>query len=340
MKRKGTVLPSKLLPTTPDTDWFAKLRSEKINREVDTDFCSWLEEKPENEQEYERCELIWELSEELAEAEEMQSYIEECDALIESRRESVKSRQSNKLIAWLTKPVATAAAVAVVGIATAMLTFLLMPESYETAIGEQRLVRLSDGSTVNLNTNTEIIVDYGDKVRRIKLERGEALFSVAHNPSRPFDVVAGNGVTRAIGTSFNVALEKDKVTISVLEGVVEVDADLTQVEDNEPLPRLDRGKAINYWRSGAIAEVYVADLKRIESWREGKLNFDATRLADVILEHNKYTTNRIVIGDDRLEEVLISGVFRINDTEALLFALEQTFGIRALSRGNYILLTR
>lgn len=95
---------------------------------------------------------------------------------------------------------------------------------YRTQVGEQRDVILPDGSKVTLNTDTALAVRYSDERRYIVLERGEALFVVKHDTGRPFDVAAGDTLTRALGTEFNVDMRSSKVTVSVLEGAVRVAA--------------------------------------------------------------------------------------------------------------------
>ena len=93
-------------------------------------------------------------------------------------------------------------------------------QTYITAIGEQRRITLADNSIVQLNTNSAVVVSYTDSERGIQLQKGEAHFTVSHNPHRPFLVRAGNGLVRAVGTAFSVRLYERSVDVIVTEGRV------------------------------------------------------------------------------------------------------------------------
>jgi len=91
---------------------------------------------------------------------------------------------------------------------------------YATAIGQQKTISLADGSELQLNTNSQIRLDYSGDYRDIHLLQGEAHFIVAKDKSRPFRVLAGNGLVQAIGTAFTVYLNNNDVEVTITEGVV------------------------------------------------------------------------------------------------------------------------
>ena len=91
---------------------------------------------------------------------------------------------------------------------------------YATAVGQQKTIQLRDGSTLQLNTNSQVRVDYTDQHRDIRLLQGEAHFDVAKNPNKPFRVAAGHGLVQAIGTAFAVYLNGDQLNVTVTEGQV------------------------------------------------------------------------------------------------------------------------
>src|SRR5690606_21686104 len=93
--------------------------------------------------------------------------------------------------------------------------------TYSTGVGEQRIVKLTDGSIVTLNTRSRAFVRFADDVREVELIEGEALFQVEHDAHRPFRVAAGSVLVEAIGTQFNV-LRQTATTVSVVEGAVKV----------------------------------------------------------------------------------------------------------------------
>ncbi len=73
-----------------------------------------------------------------------------------------------------------------------------------TAHGEQGVRQLPDGSVLHLNTDSEVTVRYSHGERLVELERGEALFQVAHDDQRRFRVAAGEAGVLAVGTRFDV----------------------------------------------------------------------------------------------------------------------------------------
>ena len=91
---------------------------------------------------------------------------------------------------------------------------------YETRVGEQNAITLVDGTVIELNTASRVQVDYTAQRRSIRLMQGEAFFTVNKDPHRVFEVAAGSGVVRAIGTAFAVRFNEQALTVSVTEGKV------------------------------------------------------------------------------------------------------------------------
>jgi transmembrane sensor len=201
---------------------------------------------------------------------------------------------------------------------------------YDTAIGEQSTVRLSDGSTVTLNTDSSIEVRYDDAQRGVLLLRGEVYFEVAHDTARPFRVLAGDRMLEAVGTAFNVRLDGGSdVRMMVTEGRVRVGA-----RSPEPAARGSAAPAIvsagnlALMRGGPLV-VRGVDAKEIDaqlSWRRGMLVFNGEPLASVLLEIGRYTTVTFM-PDDSIRDVRVGGLFRAGDIDGLLIALREGFDI-------------
>lgn len=101
---------------------------------------------------------------------------------------------------------------------------------YRTAVGEQLTLTLKDQSQVLLDTDSEVRIAYDEGVRKIHLLNGRAHFDVAKNPEKPFEVHAGDGLVRAVGTAFSVYLAESNVEVVVDEGRV----DLVRILGVEP----------------------------------------------------------------------------------------------------------
>lgn len=206
--------------------------------------------------------------------------------------------------------------------ATGMLGPHLLAD-HVTGIGEQRTVALADGSTVLLNAGSALSVDFGDAVRRLRLHRGQATFTVASDAARPFVVAAADGSARALGTVFDVDIRPLEVVVTVIEGTVGVtagpsgDAILAGVNQR-----------VRYGAAGAPLPAEAVDAETETAWRRGKLIFDRRPLGDVVAEIERYRRGRIVIASDRLRRLEVTGVFDLADPDAILDVMEETLPVR------------
>jgi transmembrane sensor len=218
-----------------------------------------------------------------------------------------------------TRRVAVAAMVALV--AGAVGWRLSSAERYQTAIGEQRSIVLSDGSVVTLNTSSDIEVRMAKDRRTVELLSGEALFQVAHDPARPFDVAAGKITVRAVGTEFNVDRRPDGTTVTVVEGKVAVytgnDAGAAPGVYNAANLPVAAGEEVIVVPSTA-PRAARADIARATAWTQRKLVFEHRPLGEVAEEFNRYNRERIEIQSPQLRNQEITGVFEANNPESFL----------------------
>ncbi|MHA7815113.1 MAG: FecR family protein [Pseudohaliea sp.] len=206
------------------------------------------------------------------------------------------------------------------------------PVLYATAIGEQRSISLADGSTVQLNTGSQLRVAYGERSRDLYLLAGEGYFEVSHDPARPFVVHVDGRSVRAVGTAFSLRRDSAGLEVLVTEGVVELaergPGSSLLGERRTILGTVKRGQRVRLAETLELAEpVSTEDLARELAWREGMLSFAGEPLAEVIDEIGRYTEARIVINDPALRDLRIGGYFRAGDTGAMLQALEAGFPI-------------
>lgn len=256
---------------------------------------------------------------------------------------------------------AAVAAVLLIAIGIAFTTWNQLPEPdptsngiYGTTIGQQRIVVLPDGSTIELNTDSQAQVDYGPSVRKIRLLRGESMFEVAHDPDKPFEVYAGGNMVRAVGTAFSVQLTGGIVKVTVAEGKVELakvkNPQTASGNDNdgrdiqlapERLGFLEHGQSATL--GNTISQLHTLAQKELDqqlSWRDGFLTFSGEPLKDVVREINRYTPVTIEIADPALEALKVGGRFRVNDLDAMLEVLETSFNIRVSRIGDQRILLR
>jgi transmembrane sensor len=193
------------------------------------------------------------------------------------------------------------------------------PERFETALGEQHSVVLSDGSLVTLNTASAIKLNFDRTHRRITLVSGEALFQVAHDATRPFEVAAGDTTVRAVGTKFNVDRHSQALEVTVVEGRVEVSTRSERVS-------LGAGEQLTLAPQSA-PKVARASVAAATAWTQRQLVFENQSLAELAAEFNRYNRQVIDIQSAELRSQLVTGVFQSNDPETFLAFLRRIPGV-------------
>lgn len=206
----------------------------------------------------------------------------------------------------------------------------------------QRQVTLTDGSSVALNTDTRLTVEFSRDQRSIRLDRGEAWFTVSHDERRPFTVQVENSTIRDIGTQFIVNKSPEDVLVSVLEGTVEVKAPEDRADTPMPRPAiLHAGQQLSYGTDGRMSDIRVFDQDRVGSWKEGKLVFRSQPLKQVLEEIARYRPEDIRLLDQTLNELPVSGVFNIQELDHAIETLQAALPIHAEHvRDNLILIER
>ncbi len=204
--------------------------------------------------------------------------------------------------------ISAAAALTIVGLAATLWFTAFGAPTYGTEVGEQRIVRLQDGSRVDMNTRTRIAVQFSEKGREIRLLEGEALFTVARDSQRPFRVIAGGAIIQALGTQFNVYRHQDGTRVSVVEGIVRVAKSAELTAGEEAQVSLD----------GRVARQSAPDVAKAVAWRERRLIFRADRLEEVAAEVNRYSLHPIHVTDDKARDLRLTAIFDADDPESLV----------------------
>ena len=237
---------------------------------------------------------------------------------------------------------ATAATV-ILAVGASVLWWHDRPNIYTTRAGEQRIVRLSDGSRITMDAITEVTVRYSADARTLVLVKGQARFDVAHDPQRPFTVTAEGRKVVATGTAFDVNVMGPELTVTLLKGHVVIlpqnapvrpfmfpapgnpvgsdpkmaDVPVTGIPPDWSRIALDPGEQL-VMASGAPPRVERVDVQRVTAWERGEVVFRNERLARVIQRMNRYLPQPIVVGDARAANLRISGVFREDDVNGFV----------------------
>lgn len=331
---------SKVIPIrTPETieqeaaDWLAKLDSGNLSKAGRKALRDWLSQDSAHVAALKSLVVIW------GDMDVMLNDFQVNDSKHKVKTLSLFSRFD------LSRYIMTAFAFVLVSITVLLLNAPEDSQSafYVTTIGDQRLEVLEDGSSAHLNTDSMIEAEYTESIRIIRLLRGEAFFDVAHDPDRPFIVYVGDRLVQAIGTKFVVRLTSENILVTVAEGQVELskrnkyalpalNEKLTGSVKPQEAVLISEGEAVEVFDNTEASQpkaIEDGEINRRLSWVSGELVFKNERLEQVISEVGRYIPARILIADDDLRDILVSGRFQIGDTDALLEAIEVSLSIKA-----------
>ncbi|MEJ8567939.1 FecR family protein [Elongatibacter sediminis] len=321
------------------SEWVIRLENSDLSQSDVDEFLAWLDRGPHHRKEFYELISVWEGLESLSNLAD----IIPLDDLREPHPRQVRFGWIPARMASATGAVALLGVVAVAVLLASLTGHDSVPREqvYRTEVGEFHTTRLADGSTLHLNTNTRLRVDYSDAFRRIYLDRGEVYFDVARDAQRPFVVNVAKGSITAVGTAFNIQYENEIVDVTVTDGIVEVN---TSAASELPIltpPRQDRlvreptktslqaGQKLEFDASG-IRTIDHMDSEAVDqqlSWQRGVLIFDGDPLEDVVNEMSRYTATKIRIEDPEIRQLQIGGYFRTGEIDAMLDALESSFDL-------------
>jgi transmembrane sensor len=195
-------------------------------------------------------------------------------------------------------------------------------QAFATGVGETSTITLFDGSTVTLDTNSELAASEVGGIRLVELKQGRAFFKVAKDPARPFKVLAAGRTVTATGTAFSVRADPAVYQVTLVEGSVTVETPRRRFIPGKAAD-LKPGFSLKAEEAGGGWEVARIDVAAETSWRAGRLTFDDKPLAEAAAEMNRYSKRKVVV-DPAIAHTLILGVFPAGDVEAFARSAEAT----------------
>ena len=202
---------------------------------------------------------------------------------------------------------------------------------YSTGTGDTKLVILDDGSHVELDTKSAIAVRYSAEQRRLTLLGGEAWFEIAPDPARPFIVEAAGGTVTALGTAFDVAVEKAWAHVMVLQHRVAVESGGSSVI-------VEEGQQSAFAKGAAAQPPEPVNIEHATAWRRGKLIFRNRPLGEVVEELGRWHHGYVYIVNSELRARPVTGVFQADDPLAALDEIETSLGVHAAYLSNYFII--
>lgn len=306
--------------------WIARLHGPARTREMEEGLRRWLAEHPAHAAEFEVGTDAWN---------------ETAHIPLESARRASIDRPAGRRNRWLWRlTVGMAAGLA----AVAWFAYRLGRTVVSTGVGEQETVVLADGSRITLNTNSRVILHYGQHTRNVILRYGEAYFQIVHNAARPFVVRAGNQKVIDVGTAFVVrrnGVAAGSLSVTVVEGRVAV----APVSAADIVPKVAPLKVVFVsagnrllLRPHALPKIQAEPAAQATAWLRGELIFNNTDLRDAATQFNRYNPIKIVIAAAQLQKIHVSGLFRIGASESFARAVAEDHHLRLIVRSREFVL--
>lgn len=306
-------------------DWVSAQRSPKDwsdARQADLD--AWLAESLAHRVAYLRVDAAWQRAQRLA-------------ALRTPMRQPPESERN---FSGLGGRVAVAAVfMAVAGFAATQFWERSDYQLIETPKGGQERVTLSDGSQLELNTNTAVKVSFRGDRRYVELTRGEAYFEVRHDAARPFMVAVGNRRIIDLGTKFVVRMAPSELKVSLLEGKARFESSET-INPQKPVILSPGDVVVATSKATQVFKETRRELSETLAWRRGSVVFHYKRLDDAVAELNRYGGPALVVADANTAKLLISGTFLTNRPEDFAGLAHEIFGLRVQRRNGALILSR
>ena len=239
------------------------------------------------------------------------------DELVDSRT----APKTARLFPWSFRPLWAGAAL----IAAAAVAVVLWPgqpqdqfKNLSTPVAQRSAVTLADGSHVELNAQTALVVELKAGERRVRLASGEAFFHVSKDPARPFFVETPAGSVRVTGTQFNVRTAADgRLEVTVLEGSVQVRPAATTapraLTAGDQLIRNEGRIEVQSLSAGAVDAALA--------WRQGQVVFNGTPLREALATFARYHGRTLTVSDGAALQ-RVGGRRSLDDLDGFLAELE------------------
>lgn len=319
--------------------WFARRLGQ--HGVAQAEFDAWLQAAPAHADAWQKTQALWDRLGVAARDESLSDLVDEALSPAHVTAVTSECRSAENGLGTAPRRASRwrygyflAAAAILIAIAT---IFGFSFASYHTykAGSKGREIRLADGSQVHLDIGTSLQANIGWWHRNVRLLGGRAVFDVVHDASRPFVVDAGVGRVTVLGTRFQVDRGTDQLSVTLVRGSVLIDSSNDKVHVHlRPGEQARWQASTNRWSESSI------DAVAITSWAKGFHVFDATPLAQAIVQINRYSQRKIRLADASLGKLKLSGSFRLGDATAISKALPYVLPVKVREQGSQIVVSR
>lgn len=245
--------------------------------------------------------------------------------------ESSTAAQTERSLPWLSRPLWAGVALTAIAAAAAVVLWPARPQNQfqnlATPVAHRETVKLVDGTQIELNARTALVVEITADSRRVRLADGEAFFSVAKDPARPFFVETPAGSVRVTGTQFNVRTESpSSLEVTVQEGTVRVRPTGAHARELTAGDRLVRQAD-----QVAVTKLAEGELRDVFAWRHGMIVFVDTPLSEALARFGRYHGRNLVASDAAAGRT-VGGAHRLDDLNGFLSSLEDALALQVTRR--------
>jgi transmembrane sensor len=307
--------------------WLERRERKEWGEADKSELDAWLDASPAHRLAYWRVKGAWDHANRLS-------------AIRTSNSEQTVIPSSRRSWSGLFRVVAGLAAIATVGAAGALFFFSSSSDKvYSTALGVRETIKLSDGSQIELNTDSAVHIVENAQRREATLDRGEAYFQIRHDAAHPFVVEVGDHRITDLGTKFLVREHAGRVEVALVEGRARFESASARIPSLAAV--LKPGDlAVANANSIVVTNKSAQAMNDELGWRRGLLVFRRTPLADAAAEFNRYNSRKIIIADADIARLQIGGTFQANNPEVFARVARDILGLRAEDRGGETVISR
>lgn len=296
-------------------DWFTRLRNVEPDDFTRQQFETWLKADSRHLREFRALEEMWGSKPFVSAVVSLNAAPLDAPIL----QHYPVSRPSR----WMPRTLAAAAIVFVTLGAWQFPDILLRWQAdYVSATGEKTTVTLPDGSMMILNTASAVSLDFEDGRRTVNLLQGEAFFDVQHDADHPFRVAGGYGDVEVKGTAFSVRRNDEETEVVLERGHVDVSC----LCDGAAQAELRPGQSI-VATSRALSPIQNVDAERKLAWLDGRISFENIPLGNVLSELRRYYRGKVLVTDDRINRLVVTGSYRLDNIEGAIRTLADAAGV-------------
>lgn len=328
--------------------WLIRLGEADLRDEEIDAWNAWMEASPEHARAFEDVHLLWDAAGDVDGEQVVAAMLATAPVHAAAERAaSTPSSHTRRPRARLRRFTAIAASLAVVTVAAVGTWHALHPTApapspelrYAAGVGQPRTIALSDGSTLQLDAGSEVVVQFSSQRRQLELLRGQAYFAVAKDAARPFEVRADGAMAQALGTQFSVAKRSDSVRVVVTEGHVQV-SDLRAHANGagNKAVQLLANQSASLVNAGRLEGPQRVDAASATGWRQGKVVYRGEPLGNVVADLNRYSQVPILLENRQLAALPVTGRWSTANVDTWLESIAQVLALEVVRSGGRIVL--